>query len=222
MKAVLVLLGSAFKQVVKYSSLRRLLVEAMGFEGAFKATKDYLQPILKQAALALPILVYMGDKRTPLMVGAVYFILYILASIASRQAHRLTDWKGGEDRAARLIWYADWLMFVCLIPLLWFRLHFIAIICFIVLTTLQNFWRPIMVSRINAHSTPEMGATVLSIESQAKSLVTMLIAPILGRTIDMTGSFWPVGLVGAFIATLIILTAKPLKDIDTNRIDQTT
>lgn len=67
MKAVLVHLASALKQSVKYSYLRRLLIEAMGFEGAFKATKDYLQPILKQAALALPIFLYLGDKRTPLM-----------------------------------------------------------------------------------------------------------------------------------------------------------
>ena len=212
MKAVLAHLASALKQSVKYSYLRRLLIEAMGFEGAFKATKDYLQPILKQAALALPILLYLEDKRTPLMVGAVYFVLYILASIASRQAHRVANWRGGEDRAGRLIWYADWMVFVCLIPLLWFRLHLIAIVCFIILTTLQNFWRPIMISRINAHSTPEMGATVLSIESQAKSLMTMLIAPLLGLAVDRAGGFWPVAVVGALIATAIILTAKPLED----------
>jgi predicted MFS family arabinose efflux permease len=182
----------------------------MGFDGTFKAAKDYLQPILKQAALALPIFVTLGDKRTPLMVGAVYFTIYILSSIASRQSHRIANWQGGEDKAGRLIWYADWVMFVCLIPLLWFRLNLLAIVCFIMLMTLQNFWRPIMISRINAHSTPEMSATVLSIESQSRSLATMLTAPILGWTVDKAGAFWPVAIVGALIATAIILTAKPM------------
>jgi len=222
MKAVLVHLASALKQSVRYPYLRRLLVESMGFEGGFKATKDYLQPILKQAALALPILLVLGKKRTVLMVGAVYFVLNILASIASRQAHRIANWQGGEDKAGRLIWYADWVIFVCLIPLLWFRLHLIAIVCFIILTTLQNFWRPIMISRINVHSTPEMGATVLSIESQAKSLMTMLIAPLLGRAVDRTVTFWPIAVVGAFIATAIILTAKPLEEAGGNPGEQIT
>ena len=73
-----------------------------------------------------------------------------------------------------------------------------------------------MISRINIHSTPEMGATVLSIESQSKSLMTMLIAPLLGWAVDRAGAFWPLAVVGTFIATAIILTAKPLKNAGGN------
>ena len=144
-------------------------------------------------------------------------MLHILSSIASRYSHRLAEWKDGEDKAARFIWIIDWVLFVSLIPLLWFRLNYAIIICFVMLAIMQNFWRPLLISRVNAHSTPEMGATVLSIESQAKSFATMLIAPVLGLVVDRVGGFWPVGVVGAVVATGIVLTAKPLEDAQTTQ-----
>lgn len=217
-KPVLAFLWKALKQSVQYRSLRRLIVESMGFEGMFKVSKDYLQPILKQTALALPLFLTLENReRTALLIGVVYFVLHILSSIASRYSHRLAEWKDGEDGAARLVWIIDWLIFVSLIPLLWFRLNYAVIVCFVGLAIMQNFWRPLLISRVNAHSTPEMGATVLSIESQAKSFATMVIAPVLGWTVDRVGGFWPVAVVGAVIATGIILTAKPLEDVQTTQ-----
>jgi len=218
MRSVMMFLWKALKQSVQYRSLRRLIVESMGFEGMFKVSKDYLQPILKQTALALPLFLALENrKRTALLIGAVYFVLHILSSIASRYSHRLAEWKDGEDKAARFVWIIDWVLFVSLIPLLWFRLNYAVIACFVMLAIMQNFWRPLLISRVNAHSTPEMGATVLSIESQAKSFATMLIAPTLGWTVDRVGAFWPVGVIGAIIATVIVLTAKPLEDVETTQ-----
>ena len=209
MKGVVVLLKKALKQATQHPPLRRLVVESMGFEGMFKASKDYIQPVLKQTAIALPLLLTLGDKkRTALLVGAVGFVLHLLSSFASRHSHRLVDWKGDEDKASRFIWNIDWLLFACLVPLLWFRWYPLVIFGFVALAIFQNFWRPILISRVNVHSTPEMGATVLSIESQAKSLATMLIAPVLGLTVDLVGAFWPVGVAGVLIATGIILTGR--------------
>ncbi len=209
MKAVTVLLGKALRQAAQHPPLRRLIVESMGFEGMFKASKDYLQPILKQTAIALPLLLTIeGERRAALLVGVVYFVLYLLSSTASRHAHRLADWKGGEETAARFIWRLNWLLFACLVPLLWLRWYPLIIVGFVALAILQNFWRPVLISRVNAHSTAEMGATVLSIESQAKSFATMLLAPILGWSVDLAGAFWPVAVVGTLITTGIIVSEK--------------
>lgn len=222
MKAVAVLLWDAVKQAAGHPPLRRLLVENMGFQGMFKASKDYLQPILKQAAIALPIFLTLkdADKRAALMVGPVYFVLHFLSGIASRNAHRVADWKGDEDQTARFLWRIDWLLFACLSPLLWFNsdlalrsiLDPAVIVFFVALAIIQNFWRPVQISRVNAHSTPEMGATVLSIESQTKSFATMLIAPALGCMVDLAGAFWPVAIVGTLIATAIILTKSSVNE----------
>ncbi len=207
--AVINFLGRALKQSVKHPPLRRLVIESMGFEGMFKASKDYLQPILKQTVLAIPVLLIFDDKqRAALLVGLVYFVLHFLSSMASRRAYKLARWKGGEDEAGYFIWRVNLFVFASLILALWLNLHPISILGFIVLAVFQNFWRPVLVSRINAHSESQMGATVLSIEAQGKSFSTMLLAPILGLSIDRAGGFWPVGMVGTLIASGMLLTGR--------------
>ena len=112
----------------------------MSFEGGFKASKDYLQPILKNAVIALPFLLAMENiKRTALLIGIVYFAMHMMSSIASRYAHQLVDWKNGEDGAAHLIWRIGWVLFLCLVPLLWFHWYSLVIVGFVGIEILQNF-----------------------------------------------------------------------------------
>ena len=206
LKAVTVLLGSALKQSVQFPPLRRLVFEGMGFEGMYKASKDFLQPILKQTAIALPFLIAMDEsKRSALLVGGVYFILYFISSFASRNSHKISDWKGGDEGAAQFMWWINITLFALLIPALWYSLYPAIIPLFVALAILQNFWRPGLISRFNEQSTPEMSATILSIEAQSKSFATIILAPSLGLLVDMVGNFSPVGIVGACIAVAILL-----------------
>ena len=97
-----------------------------------------------------------------------------------------------------------------------FQLYYIAIALFVLLAILQNIWYPILLSRFDAFATEEKGATVLSIESQAKSLSTMIFAPLIGLMVDYVGSqnmggeFWPVAAI-AVIPALYILATQPKK-----------
>ena len=209
LKAVVALLGKALNLSVQFPPLRRLVFEGMGFEGMFKASKDYLQPILKQTAIALPLLLMLDEsKRAALLVAGVYFVLYFLSSFASRNSHKVTEWQGSDEGAARVMWWVNLGLYALLIPVLWFNTYPAIIALFIGLAILQNFWRPGLISRFNAQSTPEMSATVLSIEAQSKSLATIVLAPSLGWLVDRVGSFWPVGVVGTLIAVAILLVYR--------------
>ena len=195
-------------------SLRRLILESMGFAGFFKASKDYLQPILKGAALAVPMgLMFNETQRSALLVGAVYFVLHIVSAYASRKSHKISSLAGDEDSAAHCLWGASFFLYALLLPLLYFRLYPFAIAGFVLIYLVQNFWHPILISRFDEHATETRGATVLSIESQAQSVAIMIIAPVLGLAVDYLkrgqfgGEFWPVGAFGAAIALLAYLTA---------------
>ena len=197
--------------------LRRLIVESMSFEGVYKAVADYLQPIVKNMALLLPIFIAWGEtRRSAVMIGVVYVILYLASAYASRNSHRLTDYAGGEERGSRLLWKAVFVLYIALVPLLFFGYYYVAVVGFIALALLQNFWRPILISRFDAFANEAKGATVLSIESQAKSVSTMIIAPVLGVVVDFArgqslgGEFWPVAAIAAVVALLILLT--PLRE----------
>mgnify|MGYP001823756559 CR=1 FL=1 len=81
-------LAAAWEQ----SLLRRLVLESMGFEGFFKVVKDYLQPILETTAAPLTAALLLSDslseqQQVSLLVGPVYFVLYLLSAVASRKAH---------------------------------------------------------------------------------------------------------------------------------------
>ena len=209
LKTVTALLGKALKLSVQFPPLRRLVFEGMGFEGMFKASKDYLQPILKQTAIAMPLLLMLDEsKRAALLVAGVYFVLYFLSSFASRNSHKVTEWQGSDEGAARVLWWVNLGLYALLIPALWFNTYPAIIALFVGLAILQNFWRPGLISRFNAQSTPEMSATVLSIEAQAKSLATIVLAPSLGWLVDVVGGFWPVGVIGTLIALAILLVYR--------------
>ncbi|MDD5724098.1 MAG: MFS transporter [Syntrophales bacterium] len=208
-------LWSTLKMSLKIRHLRRLIVESMAFEGVFNAAKDYLQPVIKGMALALPLFVYMEDtRRSAIIVGVVYFILHLLSAWASRKSHRITHRAGGEEQGAARIWMGALVVYFLLAIILYMKWYYLAIIGFILLYVMQNLWRPILISRFDAYATETRGATVLSIESQAKSASTTLLAPLLGITVDFAtthgfgGGFWPVAAAGAIVALIILTTNR--------------
>jgi MFS family permease len=231
-KKVLAHLSEAFSAAFRRPGLRRLVLESMGFGGVFEAAKDYLQPVLKGVAvfvvagavvglgfLSLDEVEALGERRqAALLVGPVFVVLYLLSALASRRAHSLVELAGSEGRAARILWGLGFLSFATIT---------IAALCgtgiaasavtiagFVFIYILQNFWRPVLVSRFDRESTESHRATVLSIESQAKSIVTMIAAPLLGLAVDLVkergigGPFWPVGALGAVVALAFFVTAR--------------
>ncbi len=205
-------LWNTLKESAHDPALRRLFVESMGFEGTYKVTKDYLQPVIEQTAISLPVFLWLStDKRSAILVGTVYFILYSFSMAAARNSYRFSDKMGGLNEAVTASWKIVLVTFIMLIPALGVHWNILAIIIFIVLEILQNLWRPIQVTRFDTCSDSSKGATILSIESQAKSIFTMISAPLLGFAVDYLG-FWPVGALGAIIATAALMTS-PWKNV---------
>ena len=210
-RSVFVHLLRTVRTVWKSYALRRTLVESMVQDGTYNTAKDYLQPILKQAALAMPVLLYLQDQeRTAVLVGAVYFTLHLVSSYASRLAHRFSAASGGELPASRRLWAVELLVFLAMVPLFVFDHKALLIAAFVLLALIQNVWRPILLARIDTTSDPSMGATILSVESQAKSLFVMGLAPLLGYVVDLIATphlkFLPVAIFGLIAVGTVLAT----------------
>jgi MFS family permease len=202
------------RDTLRHAHQRRLVIESMAFEGVFRAAKDYLQPLLQAAALAwVPLAVAQfgggvdletldAAQQTALLVGPVYFVLHLLSGLASRRAHRLTTRFAGEDRAATATWRMALVLYALLLPTLLWSWYAVAIAGFVALHVVQNLWRPIQIARFDVWTPEEHGATVLSIENQAKTVSTMVVAPALGLAVDavmargLGGELWPVAALG--------------------------
>jgi hypothetical protein len=203
---------------VRRPSLRRLLVESMGFEGCHRVTKDYVQPVVRMAALTLPILALWPDqKREALLLGCVYVGIYLLSSWASRHADALVKRAGSKARGARWLWMLNALAYAMLTGALLAGFPWVAIPGFVAVTLLQNFWRPIVVGRVAGCTDEAHMATVLSMESQAKSLFAAGLAPVLGWAVDVMPAganggpdwrFLPVGVLGLGVCLLALAWGK--------------
>jgi len=211
-------LAASFREVFTSRGLRRLIAESVGFQGIYEIVKDYLQPILRAAAITaggywMATESLSGIQQTALIVGPVYLILYLIAGLASRKAHVIASCAGDEDRAAQLLWGVNVLLFIALSIAAFYEVVIAMILAFVLLDTLQNLWRPVQLGRIDAHGSEEQGATLLSIESQAKRGAAVVIAPLLGLAVDgvtaydLGGPFWPVGALGAVTAIGFLFTA---------------
>lgn len=197
-------LARALRQCWQRPPLCRLLIESTLHKGTYKAVKDYLQPVLQSAALALPFLLELEEAgRAAVLIGAVYFGLYLLSALSARQAHRVRDASSGSERANRGIWIVSGAAYLALIPALAGGWNAAAIGLFVLFAVLLNLWLPIFLERLDAVTEREVGATLLSVDSQARSIYVMLLAPVLGWAVDAWG-LWPVGVVGATAAGVVL------------------
>ena len=205
--------GRTVSDSVRRPRLRRLFFESMGFDGVFAATKDYLQPVL--AALALTLAVswisledWSETQQAALLVGPVYIVLHLLSGAASKRSHLVSDRAGNEDRAARWLWGISVLVFAGLTISGFTGLLVGAVVAFVALNVLHNLWRPVLISRFDTHGSAIQGASLLSVESQARRVATMIMAPILGYGVDAAiaadsvNPWWPVGALGLLCSIL--------------------
>jgi MFS family permease len=176
------------KTTFKNRKLRKLFAESMVFKGNTTLSKEYLQPTLKRAALTLPVLTVLShESRTALLIGAMYFLLYIFSSAASRNSHKIMRKMGTPEKASVFLWMLYIGLYLSAALLLFFKLKTAAAFSFVFLLIILNIWRPILMSRIDEVSDSKTGATVLSIDSQASSLFVMISAPLIGLAVDHFG-----------------------------------
>lgn len=197
------------RDCVRHRPVRRLLGESMLIVGGYHTMKDYLQPVLKHAVVAIPIATaYAEERRSAVLVGAVYIVLHLLSALASRKSHDVADRAGGEAKASRGIIAIIALMSGLIILGLGWEVRTLAIAAFVGLAVCQNLWRPMLLTRLDEHTDGRSGATVLSVDSQAKSLLVMIAAPLLGLAVDHYG-LWTVGVAGLlFTLPLLAITSR--------------
>ncbi len=159
--------------------LPRLLLASILFEGAYKSTKDYVQPFVKGM---------FGDiSSTAFVVSGYYLVLALVATVSSRHAHRIEKSCGGRDSAGRLLWILAVVLYGALSLSLSLELGWAVLLAFLALASLQNLWRPLQIARISETAPSERLATVLSIDSQGRSAASFVLSPLAGWLVDSRG-----------------------------------
>jgi hypothetical protein len=166
----------------------RTLLNSASFTAAFKTVKDYLQPVLAAWALSMTLLTGLDDtRREALLIGLVYFFIYLLTSFAARNAYQVSQ-RFSDRRTAVNITYlvgVSLLLISGLTTVLEWQV--LAVICFVGLFLINNLRRPINVGVISDQISSRIMASGLSAESQITTILTALFAPLLGYLADRIG-----------------------------------
>lgn len=179
----------------------KTLFSMASFSGYYKATKDYLQPVVQTLALSLPWMVAYAEKeRTAVLIGIIYFFIYLLTSRASLRSGRFKDRLKNFGKALNITLYAG--LLAGFLAGLFFELEWIApaILFYIFIFIVENLRKPVGVAFLAEKTDEDVMATTLSVESQSKSLVAAVVAPLLGYAADLFGLGY-----GLMVVSLILL-----------------
>jgi MFS family permease len=189
---------TAFSQIRVFRAISSTAI----YSSYYQAVKDYLQPVLQSLALSAPILLTVSDqRRTAVVVGVVFFIIYMLTSYTSKNAGKFAS------RFQSLTFPLNITLFVGLGTgiisgvFYYFGYETLAIIFYVAIYLIENLRKPIGVGYVAEQLDQDILASALSAESQLKSLYAAGIALLLGYTSDL----WGVGMALSFCTTILLV-----------------
>jgi MFS family permease len=194
---------SDFFAIFRDPRFLRIVFSSASFDAVFKTVKDYIQPILQASALALPLLVSASpNRRVALLTGAVYCLLYLLTSYAARSAGRLNERVRSLPRTINRSYLGGGLLIAAVGASLQLGLSWLSVGIFILFYMLQNLRRPFTVGYISELIANRVMASGLSGESQVKTILVALLAPLMGLLADAIGVAGALLCMGALLLVL--------------------
>ncbi len=196
-----VVMRDFWESFTKMKTLKALVNLSM-HSGFYRSIKDYLQELIKVMALSLPLMLAYTDKqRAAVLVGIIYFFIFILSSRASRFSGKFANYFKHLSTPLNFSMLLSLLFGV--ISGLFYAWGYtgLSIVFFVLIFLIQNLRMPIGISYVTEIIDKDILATVLSAESQTHSIIAAVLAPLLGYLADLYG----VGYALTGVSTLLLV-----------------
>jgi hypothetical protein len=174
---------SSFFSTIRKRNVLQIINTSALHTAYLKAVKDYIQPLMLNIALILPwMLDIEAEKKSGLIIGFIYFIIYLLSSQASKLASRIAAKdKGKLSYLTLLIGFGLGIVSgICFYYDLWL----ISVLAFTGIFILENIRKPILTG-YTADSVPnEILTSVISAQSLLRTILTAILALSFGIIAD--------------------------------------
>ena len=177
------------KEIFSNQDLKKVILSSSLFDGIFKILKDYIQPILQDIILISGIYAVAAmdaDTRLKIILGIIYGVIYIFSSMVSRNVYRL-NLKIKSNRLMDISFDIFSILFFLLFFAIRLEMIVLVILLYFVLYLLKDGRRPLVVDVFGDTMRKTERATVLSVESQTRSLFMIILAPVFGYIADGFG-----------------------------------
>ncbi len=187
--------GKGLRETFRRPGAARAVLSASSYGGYYKGAKDYLQPMISAAALALPVAhTLSAQRREAVLIGAAYTLIFLMTSLASRKSSVVAGWFRSSEGALNILLLLGLGLGLAAGISRWQGRTMIPVVVFLMIYVLQNLRHPVGVSVVANRIPEDVLATILSAQSQLQSLFAAIVALLVGATTDYMGGNVGMGL----------------------------
>jgi len=195
-----------FLYAVRNKSVLKAVTNLSIHSGYYDILKTYIQPVIQTYSLVIPIFIAFSVKqRTALLIGIIFFVVYLLTAIGSRNSGKIADKFGNLSTPLNLSLIAGFICGITAGAFYSYALFSVSVACLILLLINENIRRPMGISAVSERLPSNIMASALSFESQSSTVVAALLAPLAGYLADSLGIGYALVIVSG-----LLLVASPL------------
>jgi len=190
----------SFLNTLKNPKVLQIINSSALHSAYLKAIKDYIQPIMVQVALLIPILSFTNTKnKTGVVIGVLYFLIYLATSYASKQSFKIS--KSVNLNIPKKTLLLGLISGAVCGLLFHFEFWVISLLFFTLIYILENIRKPLLTGEIADHVAPEILTSVISAQSFFSTISTSIIA----ISIEIFADSFDIGISFIIISTMLLI-----------------
>jgi MFS family permease len=176
----------SFFEIIKQARVLKIINTSAVHTAYLQAVKDYIQPLMVSVSLLLPILLNVEvAKKNGVIIGVIYFFIYIATSYASRFSSKIAAInKQNISYITLMLGFVFGLL--CGVFYI-YDLWLISLIAFIGIYIIENVRKPILTGFISDNVPNDILTSVISAQSLLKTILTAILALVFGVIADNFG-----------------------------------
>ncbi len=205
-----------FIDTLKRPSVLKILNSSAAHSAYLSAIKDYIQPLMVSLVALLPILSNSPEKqKSGLVIGGLYFIIYLLNSFASVGAGKIDSRKIDIPFVTMVIGFISGIIAGIFYVNSLFAL---AIVSFVLIYLVENLRKPVLTGYISDNVENDILVSVISAQSQLKTIMTAVIAFVFGLFSDYFGIGYSLVITSGLLLLISIVVRLSLNNNKKKRI----
>jgi len=205
------------KPTLKSKRIRKAIFSSAIYDAIYKTLKDYIQPIM--VIIISIFLIQIGkegidietkDIYISIFLGGIYCIFYLISSLSSKNAFKVKKLFNNAKTSMDILF--DLFAFILLLEaiFMWIEIPIVIILLYLLIYVFENIRRPLAVDYMGEVMPKEERATILSVESQIKSISVFIFAPLFGFIADYSiALLFLILAISMVIINHVFLTGRP-------------
>ncbi len=190
-------------RIIKQPNVLRIINTSALHTAYLQAVKDYIQPLLINISLIIPILLNVEpEKKNGIIVGVIYFFIFLATSRASQLAAKVAA--RNKKRISYITLLYGFIFGIACGTFYVNNLWVVALIAFVGIYIIENIRKPILTGFISDNVPNVILASVISAQSILRTFLTAVLAFSFGILADVYG----IGV--SFIVISVTLTVLTL------------